>query len=121
MPADLVTWLRAQLDRDLELIDDGDKAAPYCDGGVHLTDDRWRAEVDAKRRILDAWETWNREKREAWADYLSWIDGKSTGEPPRYTIGEHAGPGLEIAVRLLALPMSDRPGYREEWRPVDPA
>jgi hypothetical protein len=48
-------------------------------------------EVDAKRRILDAYENYDRE-----------------------------APELDVpdsVVRLLALPYADRPGYRDDWRP----
>ncbi len=55
------------------------------------------AEVDAKRRILDAiMEQFHPD------DILNGAQG--TAEPPWLS-------------RVLALPYADRPGYREEWRP----
>lgn len=55
-------------------------------------------EIDAKRKVIEQYE--------------------SIGDPPP---GEF-GPDLSRAelgrvLRLVALPYSDRPGYREEWRP----
>jgi hypothetical protein len=59
------------------------------------------AEVAAKRRILDEYER-AFERRRAHPD-----DMASAG----------ALLALHGAVKLLALPFADRPGFREEWRP----
>jgi len=45
-----VTFLRARLDQDERKLGD---CLGYCDGGVHLDDARWAAEIAAKRAILD--------------------------------------------------------------------
>ena len=59
-------------------------------------------EVEAKRRILD--------------------DYERAFEDRKLHPGDLALAGARLAlhgvVKLLALPYSDRPGYREEWRPA---
>jgi hypothetical protein len=113
MSADLVTWLRAQLDEDEpvaraasdEVVDwIADDAAEHGteDEGGHIK--RWRparvlAEVEAKRRLLDVYE-------EAVAYYT-----RHTSAPA----GEVTG--LLTAVKLAALPYAGHPGYRTEWAP----
>lgn len=58
-------------------------------------------EVEAKRRILDAYEHLLRERKEHPGDLAQ------------------AGALLQMVavIKLLALPCADRAGYREEWRP----
>jgi hypothetical protein len=58
------------------------------------------AEVGAKRRIIDLF-----------AGVASEL-----GDVPVSPYEGYAS-GLRDAVRLLALPYADRPGYRDEWRP----
>ncbi len=127
----LVTWLRQQLDDDERIAraagaelapagdglrwngwDDGIRTvsnivfavAPYSgylgEPREHIA--RWDparvlAEVEAKRRILDEYTS-----AEAAAHFPNWEGGNAEG--------------LEIAVRLLAHPFADRPGFRDEWR-----
>jgi hypothetical protein len=113
---DLVEWLRAQLDED-ERIARAAKSGPWHeDGGVvyatHPTDEvvdysesaehiaehdpaRVLREIDAKRRLL----SWLGSKNQWALDSGLW------------------GWDDEGALRLLALPYADRPGFREEWRP----
>jgi hypothetical protein len=57
-------------------------------------------EVEAKRRIVD------------------WVVGAqaAAGEPPGFDPAD--AEALTHAVRLLALPYADRPGYDEAWRPT---
>lgn len=129
---ELVPWLRVQLDEDerkvaaMEREENRARTAPIFQShplgwlagvDIFVSSKRWRAEVDAMRLLLDTWETWLREKREAWADYLEWIEGRATGDAYRHTVHEQAGPGLEIAIRLRAMPYADRPGYRKAWTP----
>jgi hypothetical protein len=111
---DLITWLRAQLDDDERIArkntgqaglgDDGDFPdyrtydGADIDAAVdflhHFTSQRVLREVEAKRRMLDLYEA---------AD-------------PGF-VGTLLRNCLDTPVRLLALPFSDRPGYREEWKP----
>jgi hypothetical protein len=56
---------------------------------IFVSPDRWRAECEAKRRIIDA---------------LSWDD-----EPWRRV--------RDYLLELLALPYADHPDYRAEWKP----
>lgn len=95
--SELITWLRAQLDEDER--DLGDDASGMCDGGVHLTDERWRAEVAAKRALLDELESL------------------------RHCLGCEDAPGecdservANAGERLLAQPYTGREGWRDEWR-----
>jgi hypothetical protein len=75
------------------------------------------AEVEAKRRIIAGRETWHDEQRRAGEDYQAWAEGRAPEKPPARTLAENLGPGLELAVRLLALSYASHPDYREEWRP----
>lgn len=102
---DLIAWLRAQLDDDERVAEAAKDAWLWNDftdddGSAfieRLGIDRWLAEVDAKRRILDRC-------------------GEAYREQGIY--GEDGQEQLaEDVLRLLALPYADRPGYREEWRP----
>ncbi|MEV6790890.1 DUF6221 family protein [Streptomyces sp. NPDC051320] len=58
------------------------------------------AEIEAKRRIVDAYAE---------------VADNDIDEPYEYAYGW--ANGLGAAVRLLALPYADHPEYREEWRP----
>lgn len=74
------------------------------------------ADIEAKRRILDAFETWQREDLEAREDYQAWALGEPHRDGPyRRTVSEAAGEGLKLAIRALAQPFAGRPGWREEW------
>ena len=95
MTDDLITWLWTVLDevetaaaRDLASVERHDLAVEIL------------VEVDAKRRILDAYERAR--------------DAGATAFQTQYEAGRAAG--LEEAVELLALPYAGRPDYREEWR-----
>lgn len=108
---DLVTWLRAQLDDDerkvaaMEREEKRVQTAPIFQGhppnwlagvDIFVSSKRWRAETDAKRRILDL---------------------HSGGTDP---CDAHDAAFRTIPCdtqRLLALPYAGREGYREEWRP----
>ena len=123
---DLVEWLRAQLDDDEQEAQDALKRTTTTRrriGGEWVEDTvqppEWRRsvwgparvlrEIDAKRQILDQGAYWNERAVSEAVD------------PPKFP-----QPGLDLgllldamnpALRLLALPYADRPGYREEWRP----
>lgn len=58
------------------------------------------ADIEAKRRILDAYEQ---------AYQVEW------GDDPMQAHGEQIM--IERVIELIALPYADRDGYREEWRP----
>ena len=114
---DLGQWLRTQLDLD-DGLGDADLAADTDLAKVHHLNcelsqtagfngpctcgwsARMRAEVAAKRRLLDQT-----------LKALEWADSTADSEfnSPEDFAGEF--------VRTLALPYADRPGYREEWRP----
>lgn len=109
---DLVTWLRAQLDDDEQMLRALDSTAlngidSTAGWGARAYIERGLAEVDAKRRILDDV-----------VDEASGLDAQVDGE---FRVGRRdtkAEPYLgDVLVRLLAAPYADRPGYREEWRP----
>lgn len=67
----------------------------------HWEPRRVLAEVQAKLRILDAY-----------ASAVTFYDAPANRHHPAGEVH-----GLETAVRLLALPYADQPGYLEEWRP----
>lgn len=112
---DLVQWLRAQLDED-------ERTARACPGdgeweardiavyGADLSPEvrahmaahdpaRVLREIDAKRQLLDRYE----ELRAA---------SKEEG-----LIGDVTEEYQDFLLRMLAVPYSDRPGFREEWAP----
>jgi len=129
---DLVTWLRARLDEDERValaaspgpwkpnaehdevlaVDDVTVADGFALSGNQLRATvghiaRWNparvlAEVDAKRRILD--------------EYEMWADDDDQDYEHAQTAANSAA-ALLVAVKLVALPMAERDGYDESWRP----
>lgn len=109
---DLITWLRAQLDDDERIArkntgveglgDDGSYPdyRTYDGADVDAADEflgrftsqRVLREVEAKRRLLND---------------LSGFFG----------LADFPKALVEHTIKMLALPVSDRPGYREEWKP----
>jgi hypothetical protein len=99
---DLVTWMRAQLDAEEWLFGHwpGDVATKVgSPDGINIA--RWDstrglAEAAAKRQLLDWFE-----RTADWAsDNNMW---------------NYEG---DEALKILALPYADRPGYLDEWRPA---
>jgi hypothetical protein len=70
------------------------------------------ADCDAKRRIVDDYR-WYTEPDEYGPP--RWSDNSPADQ--EYELAGGRFVGLRTAVRLLALPYADHPGYREEWRP----
>jgi hypothetical protein len=115
-----VEWLRAQLDEDDRIAREA-KAGPWhSDGGSvyarHPTDEVVRYSESAEHiaghdpvRVLREVEA----KRQLLAQYAEVADNDV--DEVEYAHGW--ANALGTAVRLLALPYADRPGYREEWRP----
>lgn len=101
MNNDLIRFVRNCLDHDQAEIEKDDRhwsEVPYEACSAR----RLLAEVDAKRRII--------------AEYVRWAEANSSpGIPDSVDAGQEYG--LEFAVRCLAVPHSDHPDYREEWRP----
>ncbi|MER5875413.1 DUF6221 family protein [Streptomyces sp. NPDC001910] len=64
-------------------------------------------ETEAKRQIMECHESWVADNGDIICGRCGreHIDGRPGGHFPCQTL------------RLLALPYTDRPGYREEWRP----
>lgn len=142
---ELIAWLRVQLDDD-ERVAQGSTCGPWMakradrsvyaqetsvvmgghDGGWHIVPcqeeggegiepgdaqhiARWdpaRAltEVEAKRRILDRYED----------ALVRQQDPEHSQIAADIQVGEYD----DWVLPLLALPYADRPGYREEWKPV---
>lgn len=95
---DLVTWLRAQLDAFEQMIDPGESPHGACAlAGLHLTVAEARADIDAKRRIIDEYE----QARAYYDKHKSAPAGEVTG--------------LLTAIKLLARPYDGREGWRAEW------
>lgn len=110
----LVAFLRARLDedaarqqdrferwhhRDCESLPDGNYPTFACDCGVPA---RALADVQAKRALLD--------EHVSSQQTLDAID-----YPDMQDVGRVAG--LETALQYEALPYSNHPDYREDWRP----
>ena len=105
MGDDLVTWLRAQFDmreKEIALIA---KLANAPEEHTRML----LAEVDAKRRIIEGILAIKRPTRQQMPS-----SSRGTHYPAR-PVGPDPRPHL---LALLALPYADRPGYRDEWRPV---
>jgi hypothetical protein len=114
---DLVTWLRGQMDEDERLAREAASQsttaweygeypaeADHIPVAEHI--ERWDparvlAEVDAKRRILDLVEQ----------DVMRALDTQDPEFVDGYVTAQ------EDAVKLLALPYANWPGYDESWRP----
>lgn len=119
MTDDLIAFFEARLDDDERVArakrptwddDEPADAEDLWNAQVHTSDCGYRmgafnddciceapsftlAEVDAKRRILDA------------------LEPEAAGNSLDARFHAHL-------IRLLALPLADRPGYLEEWRPA---
>jgi hypothetical protein len=136
---DLVQWLRAQLDEDEQIARAvEDRSAPW--------DGQWMADGDSAVRTVNGHVLFYRHDsgplKPGLADYVAeWdparvlrdIDAKRAivaryefvcTEASRTTITEEerevwvqVGGTLQSCVLQLALPYTDRPGYRDEWRP----
>lgn len=136
---DLATWLRATWDQDEREAHEqkrfdawvqeqrGDHVdaiviPPLSQLGSAGDPDRALAEIDAKRRILDlhigahdCTEIHTGTYPDDWPADAGW--GKA-GKPWAHAVNEHFEADQHCpTVRLLALPMADRPGYDESWRP----
>ncbi|GAB7044877.1 DUF6221 family protein [Catenuloplanes indicus] len=121
MTGELVAWLRAQLDADLTALNAWNAACIHleaCGDTSQFTErfdldgERWRADLNAKLRILDA--------VERHAD-------PHPGQPCTNDDNPYVECELHVAAtgrvdpyaaQLLALPYADRDGYRDEWRPA---
>lgn len=93
---DLVSWLRAQIDADAQILSAACLHIDDCnDSGftARFDDEHLLAEIEAKRRILDEAESYS----------------------PELEHGDNGEWAFETVVRLLAQPYADRPGWRAEW------
>lgn len=109
---DLVVWLRAQMDddeRDIEAaivvaLEDLERDGLPSSREDLMTQSSWprraELEVEAKRRILDLHSSSH--ECSTFESSCDWFDGD----------GDACSTLL-----LLALPYSDRPGYRDVWKP----
>ncbi|WP_422744313.1 DUF6221 family protein [Micromonospora sp. WMMD754] len=101
---DLVTWMRQQLDDDERAarawLPLGNPAAADREHIARHDPARVLAEVDAKRRVIDVLRGF--EPNDEWSTQ------------PDMGLRQNNAAG---ALRALALPYADRPGYRDEWRP----
>lgn len=98
-PADMLAWLRAQLDEDER---DARAAGPG----------RWHArvlrDIDAHRRIID-----HLESRLRMLD-TEIVARTSAGNRQALVVAIEV---LESTVRTIGATYDDRPGYRDDWRP----
>jgi hypothetical protein len=132
---DLVQWLRAQLDidaarataaaaaeedgpdwrydghavitrREGDLVAVGSQDFMESERGEFIAEHdpaRVLREIDAKRRLLSEYADVAANETDNLDEAVEYADGWANG--------------LGLAVRLLALPYADRPGYLESWRP----
>ncbi|WP_203828748.1 DUF6221 family protein [Actinoplanes palleronii] len=106
---DLIAFVRARLDEDerkiaaMEREERRVQTAPIFQShppnwlagvDIFVSSKRWRAEVEAKRRILQLHD--------------------ATEDP---TISADAWVVMGKAIKMLALPYASHPDYREKWRP----
>ncbi|MFE2710666.1 DUF6221 family protein [Streptomyces mirabilis] len=138
---DLVRWLGEQLDED-ERIAKMASAGPWTrhvgritggpEGRVLVAQQAqaWNAdhiarhdparvlrEIEAKRRLLDDYTVTARIRDEAAARIKAAGDHPDPKDLETWDRAQREAAILEGPVRLAALPLADRPGYREEWRP----
>lgn len=115
---DLASWLLHALAADERALRSWDGSCFHieaCDDGWEAFSDRYPAdrmlaECDAKRRIIELHGPIDRYDTDSCREcsdsgWAGCVDGHSRVALPCPTL------------RLLALPYSDRPGYRPEWRP----
>lgn len=103
----MIPWLREQIDRDERLANEEDAdfahttLLPTIDSEhqANWETDRVRREVEAKRSIIRHCE-----------ETSALLDPSDPSDAAWIT-------ELRTVVAMLALPFSDRPGYRTEWRP----
>jgi hypothetical protein len=116
--ADLAAWLLERLSEDEHgWCAHSEDCSVYtwdarCDCGGQ---ERWRAECDAKRRIVELHKPGGRTSVGDDTDPASWREYCETcgsGEPYEYPTWWPCD-----TLKLLALPYADREGYREEWKP----
>ncbi|MFE5368250.1 DUF6221 family protein [Streptomyces mirabilis] len=74
-------------------------------------------EVDAKRRLLDDYVVTARIRDEAAARIKAAGDHPDAKDLETWDRAQREAAILEGPVRLAALPLAVRPGYREDWRP----
>jgi hypothetical protein len=142
--ADLVTWLRAQLDEDEQVARAASTGGrwSYSDGGSvgawMLYDEEWqigslktyrhetydyskRMPVARDPRYVDADANGSHIARWDPARVLAEVDAKRQllNEAASWAKDDRPGESScgDTTLSLLALPYADRPGYREEWRP----
>lgn len=121
---DLVTWRRAQLDEDERLAAGLEYWAGYIEQ-TQMGDSAGEAaylrrvlrKVAAARRLIDLYEA-------ARGRYLALADARARSlAPTKPEPSDEERRAMDMAdayaqaVKLSALPLADRPGYREEWRP----
>lgn len=110
---DLIAFLRARLDDDRHaaadmrereswMADCGESHDSRIElrGGWTFTPDRLLAEVDAKRRTIDAYVEWRATVAADGDDYARGVVA-----------------GLGVSVRLEALPFAGHPDYLQRWKP----
>lgn len=74
-------------------------------------------EIDAKRQLLDDYTVTARMRDEAAARIKAAGDHPDAKDLEMWDRAQREAAILEGPVKLAALPLDDRPGYREEWRP----
>lgn len=119
MTDDLAVWLAKQITEDEERW-----SAHHADCYLYSVWDvfcdcdgqkRWLAECDSKRRLVEAHKPAGKtslgddDNPESWRQYCGTC---GSGEPYEYPVWWPCD-----TLKLLALPYSDRPGYRQEWAP----
>ena len=144
---ELVRWLREQLDEETEAaqLAFSGQADPENGWGAHRPEwqkqttitphvgviheavqadhiVRWNparvlAEINAKRQLLDDYTVTAHIRDEAAERIKASGDHPDAKDLETWDRAQREAAILEGPVKLAALPLADRPGYREEWRP----
>lgn len=131
---DLVQWLGQQYDEEQRDAEEALKKTTTTRrriGGEWVEDvvqpPEWRRsvwdparvlrEIDAKRRLLDDYTVTARIRDEATARIKAAGDHPDSKDVETWDRAQREAAILEGPVKLAASPLTDRPGWREEWRP----
>ncbi|MFF7485615.1 DUF6221 family protein [Streptomyces luteogriseus] len=111
-------YVETARERTMVAVGSQDLMEPGCGEHIARHDPaRVLREIDAKRQLLDDYETTARIRDEAAARIKAAGDHPDPKDLDTWDRAQREAAIFEGPVKLAASPSSDRPGYREEWRP----